>query len=265
MWVLYFASFLGLGIDALLAVSVIGELFDLPEGLIYLIVFTAGILAAVGTTKAATAHLRQQNVTAICQLVFVAAIGVSIAAMRYLAGLSGTQEVGDATQFGGNNPVPATEAHSSEWAMIGFILTMYFAAVVGIFSSAVAIFVPERGDLKRHDREQRALRTQLGTLEAQNTAIHERLSYWKEKHLASVEANYQTAHVAADAREAALKAYARDAIARAVGRADATPLVRAPHEPVDPESFKEAVSESEAEPAADRIILPRQQSESVEQ
>lgn len=226
LWVIWLVGCVGMGIDALLAASVVAEMFDLPDAGTYAIVFCVGLLAAVAATEAAISYNRQHGWAAAGLMALVFGVGASMAALRYVAGLGGSGAV-DSSQFAGT---PVASAHDGEWAAILLMLAMYCAAALGLFLAATKIFVAERGDLARHDSERRACTAQLAPLEAQYTAIHERVCYWKQ-HDERMKENLEHARAAADAREDSLKAYARDAIARAVGRPDATPLIRAPYVP----------------------------------
>lgn len=226
LWVIYLLGCVGLAVDAQMASAVVGEAFNLPDLGTYAIVFAVGVLAAVAATEAAISYNHRHQVAAGLLMALVIGIGAAMAILRFVAGVGGADAV-DPGQFAGQ-PVP-TE-HEREGAAIGLMLALYCAAATGLFLSASKIFVAERGDLRRHDSDRRAHLDRLGPLEAQYTAIHERVAYWNHHH-ERMDEHLAHARAAADAREDYLKAYARDAIARAVGRPDATPLVRAPHEP----------------------------------
>ncbi len=228
LWVIYLLGCAGLGIDALLAAAVVGEVFNLPDAGTYAIVFAVGVLAAVAATEAAISANHRHRAAAGLLMALVIGIGAAMAVLRFVAGVAGGAAV-DPGEFAGQ---PVSTARDGEGAAIALMLALYCAAATGLFLSASKIFVAERGDLRRHDRDKRALLAELGPLEAQYTAIHERVAYWKRHHERMVE-NHAHARSAADAREDYLKAYARDVIARAVGRPDATPLVRAPLQPAD--------------------------------
>lgn len=219
-WVVFWGSMVGLAIDAVLAASVIDHAFDQDQAASIAIVVVIGVIAAKSTTSAALTWNSGQRLTAGLALIAPALIGVTLAWARTEYGLSEEATV--------TNHVPGT----------ALMLTLYAASMVGVFLSALKLFHPARKQLKHHEAEMSKILDQLASREADLVAIHERLATGEaQRH--ELERSRVSAKEQLVAREAALKAYARDAIARAVGDPAATPLVRAPHEPqLVPEHFE---------------------------
>lgn len=223
LWVFYVIGCLGMGLDATLAAPVVGVTFDLHPLVTYGIVLAFGLIAAKAASEAAVSINRGSRAGGIAMLVFVGIVGVSLAVLRWYGGVApSTINPADFAQG-------AVEEHN-EWPATLFMLALYFASAFAVFLTAQKLFVQARVDLERHDRAKRKALRELADLEADYSVIHEHIAGRPERR--QILDNLLTqALEQLKAREPYLKAYARDAIARAVGRPDATPLVRAPHEP----------------------------------
>lgn len=158
LWVIYLLGCAGLGIDALLAAVVVGEMFNLPDLGTYAIVFAVGVLAAVAATEAAISANHRHHGAAALLMALVIGIGVAMAVLRFAAGVSGGAAI-DPGQFAGQ-PVPTVR--DGEGAATGLMLVLHCAASIGLFLSASKIFVADRGDLRRHDKTKRMLVEKLG-------------------------------------------------------------------------------------------------------
>lgn len=110
------------------------------------------------------------------------------------------------------------------------MLGLYCVSMISVFLAAIKIFHPARWQLRKHDKQRRKVSQELAPLEADLVAIHERIATRAERFKKLCEQREQVQRQV-DAREGALKAFSRDAIARALGDPSSTPLVRAPHEP----------------------------------
>ncbi len=253
--VIYVLALAGLVIDAALSYSAMSLMFNLPDIITLAVLAGVGVIAAGVSTEAGMLAGRGQPRTAVAVMGFVLLIGLALAGMRLTEGVAGGSAI-DPNQFAG---APVATDHNGEWAAVGLMLALFGASATGIFLLSSKIFIAERYDLRREDHARRTWAAQLVGLDAQYTAIHERVAYWKN-HSERMEENLDQAHAAADAREEYLKDCARDAIARAVGDPGATPLVRAPHEPAtstpphdDPSSTGPATDPAKPQPGdADR-------------
>ena len=223
-WVMYAVGIIGCLVDATLALPVINKGLHLPMGLSILIMALLGVIAADGATTAATALNNGKRGHAVFALIIVAALGVLLAWARMTYGLS-TETIGTVRtdRDAGNqthDEIPAT----------AMMLGLYCVSMISVFLAAIKIFHPAREQLCKHDKERRKVSQELAPLEADLVAIHERIATRDERFKKLREQREQVQRQV-DAREGALKAFSRDAIARALGDPSSTPLVRAPHEP----------------------------------
>lgn len=222
--VMYGVGIIGCLVDATLALPVINKGLHLPMGLSILIMALLGVIAADGATTAATALNNGKRGHAVFALIIVATLGVLLAWARMTYGLS-TETIGTVRtdRDAGNqthDEIPAT----------AMMLGLYCVSMISVFLAAIKIFHPARGQLRKHDKERRKVSRELAPLEADLVAIHERIATRAERFKKLCEQREQVQRQV-DAREGALKAFSRDAIARALGDPSSTPLVRAPHEP----------------------------------
>lgn len=223
-WVMYGVGIIGCSVDASLALWVINTGFRSPMGLSILIVVMLGAIAAEAATAAAICLNNGKRWQAVFALTGVAVLGILLAWARMTYGLS-TEETGTAQtdRDAGNqthDEIPATV----------MMLGLYCVSMISVFLSAIKIFHPARGQLRKHDKQRRKVSQELAPLEADLVAIHERIATRAERFKKLCEQREQVQRQV-DAREGALKAFSRDAIARALGDPSSTPLVRAPHEP----------------------------------
>lgn len=223
LWLFYVIGCLGIGIDAYMASSVMGVAFDLPEVANLALTFGLGIIAAKSASEAAASFNQGKRAGGIVLLGAVAAVGIALALMRtYGEAVASSAGPGEFARGG--------VEQASEWPATILMLALYFASATAVFLTALKLFVQERVDLRRHRRNKNEALKRLIELEAEYAVIHERIAY-RDDHREIMDELLDQALDQLEAREAYLKAYARDVIARAVGRPDATPLVRAPHEP----------------------------------
>lgn len=227
-WIVFWGSMVGLALDAVLAVSVIEEAFDRDWVESIAIVTVIGVIAAKSTTSAALTWNSGHRAVAGLALIAPALMGVMLAWARseYGLGIEDDPAIPSASageQSQATNHLPGT----------ALMLTLYVTSMVGVFLSALKLFHPARRQLKHHDKKIRKILAELAPMEADLVAIHERLATG-DKRLNELEQSHRSAKEQLASREAALKAYARDAIARAVRDPAATPLVRAKHEPETP-------------------------------
>ena len=223
-WVMYAVGIIGCSVDAALARSVINKGFHLDQNTSTVIVVMLGVIAADGATAAATALNNGKRGWTVFALTGVAALGILLAWARMAYGLS-TEDTGTAQtdRDAGNqthDEIPAT----------AMMLGLYCVSMISVFLSAIKIFHPARWQLRKHDKQRRKVSQELAPLEADLVAIHERIATRDERFKKLRELREQVQRQV-DAREGALKAFSRDAIARALGDPSSTPLVRAPHEP----------------------------------
>lgn len=223
-WVMYAVGIIGCSVDAILALWVINTGFRLLMGLSILIVVMLGAIAAEAATAAAICLNNGKRWQAVLALTGVVALGILLAWARMTYGLS-TEDTGTARtdRDAGNqthDEIPAT----------AMMLGLYCVSMISVFLAAIKIFHPARGQLRKHDEERRKVSQELAPLEADLVAIHERIATRAERFKKLCEQREQVQRQI-DAREGALKAFSRDAIARALGDPSSTPLVRAPHEP----------------------------------
>lgn len=227
--IIYWGSMIGLALDATLAVSVINEAFRNNNTVLsILIVSVIGLIAAKLTTSAALSWNSGKRFASVLALAAAAAVGLMLAWGRTVYGVSSesgglTFEVASKSAVVAKDELPAT----------ALMLALYFASMIGVFQGALKLFHPARTQLKHQEKIMGRTLKALAPMEADLVAIHERLARTEQR---AAEERY--AHGKAleqlRARESQLKAYARDAIALAVGDPSATPLIRAPHEPTSP-------------------------------
>lgn len=222
-WIIYFGAMAGLSIDAVLAASVVMVVFDLHELASYAIVVIVGVIAAKAATDAAIWRNSGSRAKPWLALAGVAAIGLALAWLRLSAGVTALPGA-DLEQYGQRSVI---QSHDELPAVV-FMLALYATSAVAIYLAALKLFVPERQALRVFAEEREAAAERRLLLEGDEAAIRERLGYRSELERLTAERRTQALGQVA-AREAYLKAFARDAIARAVARPDATPLVRAPH------------------------------------
>lgn len=223
-WIIYWGSMVGLAIDALFAVTVVNKAFLIEETLSIIVVSVIGLIAAKLTTSAAIHWNSGRRVLAVLSLIAPIVVGVMLAWTRTIYGVT----VG--TELGFDTSADLGLAQHDEAPATGLMLGLYCCSVIGVFGAALKLFLPARTQLKHHRKEIRRTLRRLIPMEADLAAIEERLVNGAQR-----SSEQEQAHLKAleqlDAREAQLKAYARDAIARAVNNPAATPLVRAPHQP----------------------------------
>ncbi len=223
-WVMYVVGIIGCSVDAALALPVINTGFHLDQSISIAIVVMLGAIAAETATAAAICLNNGKRWQAILALTGVAALGILLAWARMTYGLS-TEQTGTARtdRSAGNqtrDEIPATV----------MMLGLYCVSMISVFLAALKIFHPAREQLREHDKERRKVSQELAPLEADLVAIHERIATRDGRFRKLCEQREQVQRQI-DAREGALKAFSRDAIARALGDPSSTPLVRAPHEP----------------------------------
>lgn len=223
-WVMYVVGIIGCSVDATLARSVINKGFHLDQNTSTVIVVMLGVIAAEAATAAAICLNNGKRGQAVFALVGVAVLGILLAWARMTYGLS-TEATGTAQtdRDAGNqthDEIPAT----------AMMLGLYCVSMISVFLAALKIFHPARWQLRKHDKQRRKVSQELAPLEADLVAIHERIATRAERFKKLCEQREQVQRQV-DAREGALKAFSRDAIARALGDPSSTPLVRAPHEP----------------------------------
>jgi hypothetical protein len=226
--VVYVGSMCGLAIDATLAASVVGTVFNLPTMGTYAFLAVIGIVVALAATKAASWYNSGYRGRAAAALVGVAAVGLFLAWLRLSEGVAGAAQI-DSAAFGVTAPTGSSEDLPATALMLG----VYAVSAMSVYLTALKIFVPARRELRLFDAERQVAVERLGQLEGEEVAVKERLAY-RDEMARQLDTQRENALAEAEAREAHLKAHARDAIARAVGRPDATPLVRAPHDPATP-------------------------------
>lgn len=225
-WIIvYICAMLGLAVDATLASSVVGSVFNLPTVGTYAFLAIIGVVVALAATKAASWYNAGYRGRAGVALVGVALVGLFLAWLRLSEGVAGTVQI-DATAFGTSAPESANHDLPATALMLG----IFALSATSVYLTALKIFVPARRELRLHQAERGVAVERLGQLEGESVAIRERLAY-RDEMARQLDRQREHALAEAEGREAELKAYARDAIARAVGQPDATPLVRAPHEP----------------------------------
>ena len=224
VWIIYWGSMIGLALDAMFAVSVINKAFQIPQLQSTLIVSVIGLIAAKITTSAALSWNSGKRAATVIALVAPIMVGVMLAWARTVYGTVADTGISFATAsdtgVGAHDEVPATAV----------MLTLYGASVIGVFLTALKLFHPARTQLKHHRKEIKRTLKELVPMEADLVGINERLANGAQRK-EEQEQQHLKALEQLKAREAQLKAYARDAIARAVGDPAATPLVRATHEP----------------------------------
>lgn len=240
--IMYLAALGGLAIDALLAASVFGRLFDLDPTVTSILLVIVGVGVAEGATSAAINRNLGQRRLSWGTLGAVLALGVCLAYLRLSEGL-----VGGGADTSGFAGAPVTV--EDETPAIVFMLALFVLSAVVVYSSALKLFVPAREELRRHAKARAEALERLTELGSQLVAIEERLGS-RDSRTERMTETLDHALGRVDAREKSLKGYARDAIARAVGAPDAAPLVRAPHEPA-PVSLEE----DDAEPTGHRGLL----------
>lgn len=221
--VMYVAALGGLAIDAILAASVFGRLFDLDPTVTGVLLVIVGIGVAEGASSAAINRNLGQRRLSWGTIAAVLVLGVCLAYLRLSEGLVGAGV--DTSGFAG-----APVAVEDETPAIVFMLALFILSTVVVYSSALKLFVPARKDLRRHAKGRDEAIGRLTALQAQLVAIDERLRS-RDGRMERMTESRDHALGRVDAREKSLKGYARDAIARAVGAPGAVPLVRAPHEP----------------------------------
>ena len=223
-WVMYAVGIIGCSVDAISAIPVINKGFQLDQNISMVIAAMLGVIAAEAATAAAICLNSGKRRWTVFALTGVVALGILLAWARLRYGLS-TEETGTAQtdRDAGNqthDEIPATV----------MMLGLYCVSMISVFLSAIKIFHPARGQLRKHDEERRKVAQELAPLEADLVALHERLATRAER-FKKLCAQREQVQRQVDAREGALKAFSRDAIARALGDPSSTPLVRAPHEP----------------------------------
>ena len=223
-WVMYAVGIIGCSVDAILALWVINTGFRLLMGLSILIVVMLGAIAAEAATAAAICLNNGKRWQAVLALIGVAVLGILLAWARMTYGLS-TEETGAA-----RTDISAGNQTHDEIPATAMMLGLYCVSMISVFLAAIKIFHPARGQLRKHDKQRRKVSRELAPLEADLVAIHERIATRAERFKKLCEQREQVQRQV-DAREGALKAFSRDAIARALGDPASTPLVRAPHEP----------------------------------
>ena len=223
-WVMYAVGIIGCSVDAILALWVINTGFRLLMGLSILIVVMLGAIAAEAATAAAICLNNGKRWQAVFALIGVAVLGILLAWARMTYGLS-TEETGAA-----QTDISAGNQTHDEIPATAMMLGLYCVSMISVFLAAIKIFHPARGQLRKHDKQRRKVSRELAPLEADLVAIHERIATRAERFKKLCEQREQVQRQV-DAREGALKAFSRDAIARALGDPSSTPLVRAPHEP----------------------------------
>lgn len=238
-WVMYAVGIIGCSVDAILAIPVINKGFQLDQNISMVIAAMLGVIAAEAATAAAICLNSGKRRWTVFALTGVVALGILLAWARLRYGLS-TEETGTAQtdRDAGNqthDEIPATV----------MMLGLYCVSMISVFLSAIKIFHPARGQLRKHDKQRRKVSQELAPLEADLVAIHERIATRAERFKKLCEQREQVQRQV-DAREGALKAFSRDAIARALGDPSSTPLVRAPHEP------REAPARSQGSPMPPR-------------
>lgn len=222
--IMFIAAFALMGVDALLAFPVLSTVLDLSEPATVAVMLAVGLMAAEGATAAGVGIGNGKPRFAAVNLAFVAAVGLALTYARILVGMDG------GVQLEGNYAGQLATRSNTEVAAALMMLTLYALSATSIVFASSKIFVQQRFDLWRHDRQRKQAYRKLAPLESEYVAVHERVADRGQQSL-RLEKLRRLALEQAAAREEALKDYARDAIARAVGRPDATPLVRAPHEP----------------------------------
>lgn len=230
VWIIYWGSMIGLALDAMFAVSVVNKAFRIPPLQSTLIVSVIGLIAAKITTSAALSWNSGKRVMTVFALAAPISVGLMLAWARTVYGTVART----GTDFATASTV-ATNSHP-EAPATAVMLTLYGASVIGVFGTALKLFHPARTQLKHHRKELKRILKELTPMEADLVAIEERLNHGELRKQEQEQAHIKALEQLAE-REAQLKAYARDAIARAVGDPAATPLVRAPHEPKPTDQF----------------------------
>lgn len=224
LWVVFTIACLGMGVDALMGFPVLSTILDMPDPITIAIMLALGAIAAKAATEAGINMANGKTRDAVLMSSVVAAVGLALAYARFTFGMSGDAglqgDYGTQLESGTHAEVPATL----------LMLSLYLASSASIFFTSSKLFVPERNDLRRHSAARQQASARLARLEPDYAVVHERIAFRDEQSRQLTELRDQALNQA-DAREAELKSYARDAITRAIGRPDATPLVRAPHEP----------------------------------
>lgn len=213
MFLVLVGGVVGLVVDVTMARTVMDSAFEQGDEASVWIAAAIGLGAGVGAVEAAVAWNSGKKLVASIILIGVAALGLGLAWGRVAYGWGdGTLEEID--------HVPGT----------ALMLALYFLSLVGVFSTSVMLFHPARATLRRSGRVLESINRERISLEGDLAGINARIDHEPDFR---AEADRSLAHTMdqIDARGDALKALARDAIARAVGDPSATPLVRAPHEP----------------------------------
>lgn len=223
LWGFMVASWLGMALDTLLGFPVIAQLFpEFPVWGVLLLMVALGLACAALASKAGVDMAYGNHLRAGLMLVCVLGVGAALAYARLSLGFTG----GDGSDgFGaaaedGNSEVPATL----------LMLVLYVGSTMGAMFTAQKVFIAERAELRRVKAKIDELSAHQAREEAEYAVIHERIAR-RDDIQADMEMLHRKALEQADARESFLKAFARDAIVRALGRPDAAPLIRAPHEP----------------------------------
>ncbi|HMR49483.1 MAG TPA: hypothetical protein PKE40_09480 [Arachnia sp.] len=220
LWAFMAISWLGMALDTLLGMPVISQLFpEATEAMVYALMLALGLACAALATKVGVDLAYGHTAKALLLLVFVLGIGVALAYARLTLGFTaeGAGEGFGATVDETNDEVPATV----------LMLVLYVGSTLGALFTAQKVFIAERRTLREAKAELDAQHAAQAQDQAEYATIHERIAA-RPRLSKDMDELHAKALEQADARESYLKAYARDAIARAVGRPDATPLVRAP-------------------------------------
>lgn len=237
-WLGLIIGCLGMPLDSLLALPVLYVILDLPVATSIAIMFGLGAGAAATTIKAGVDKANGKTGSVRVLLGVVIGLGVALAVSRFAVGMigGGAGQGAFATQMSGNTGEQIVAAV--------VLLVFYLMSVAAVFFSAANIFVAERTQLGRHDRARTKAAESLARLEPEYVAVHERIAY-REKYLEQLSAMRDSALDEVEARKKESKDYARDAIARGIGRPDTTPTIRAPHEPAASESRRPVQDESD--------------------
>lgn len=216
----------GLTADATLALPVMELAFGVPFWPSVFILTVVAIGAADLAIVAGERWTSGKRFAAGVLLLLALLIGVAMAWARTVHGIA---PEADAPMIETALSVGEEAVHDEGPATL-LMLGIYCASVASVFAASIKVLHPARKQLKHHQREMERSSETLALFEADLVAVQERIRR-QEEHEEQLHRDHACAVEQLIAREAQLKAYARDAIARAVGDPAATPLVRAPHEP----------------------------------
>lgn len=223
LWIFMGVAWMGMALDTLLGKKIFEQLFDFSESWTIMLMIALGLACAALATKVGIDLAYGHTTAAVLQLVFVLGIGIALAYARLALGFT-------AEDLGPNVVGTPVEENNEEWPATVLMLVLYIGSALAALFTAQKVFVAERSTLRTTKKKIDMLSAKQAHDKAEYAAIHERIAARSslQKNLQDL---YTYALRQADHREAYLKAYARDAIARAIGRPDATPLIRAPYLP----------------------------------